>query len=79
MADIEKQAKLYAESFRYKIDDAGWYDQKVRDFMEGYKTALRIHNIVQPLTCVKCGGDYFKEITGTIRQCGVCGTQHAGC
>lgn len=45
MEDIKKQAELYAESFRYKVDDAGWYEQKVRDFIAGYEAALRIHNV----------------------------------
>lgn len=45
MEDIKKQAELYAESFRYKIDDAGWYEQKVRDFIAGYEAALRIHDV----------------------------------
>ena len=45
MEDIKKQAELYAESFRYKIDDAGWNEQKVRDFIAGYEAALRIHDV----------------------------------
>ena len=45
MEDIKKQAELYAESFRYKIDDGSWYEQKVRDFIAGYEAALRIHDV----------------------------------
>jgi hypothetical protein len=40
---------------------------------------IALGDVVQPLTCVKCGSDYLKEITGTTRQCGNCGTLHAGC
>jgi hypothetical protein len=54
MEDIKKQAELYAESFRYKIDDAGWHEQKVRDFIAGYEAALRIHD-VSGQVCVHCG------------------------
>lgn len=46
MEDIKKQAELYAESFRYKIEDSSWYEQKVRDFIAGYEAALRIHDVV---------------------------------
>lgn len=45
MEKIKQQAELYAESFRYKIDDAGWHEQKVRDFIAGYEAALRIHDV----------------------------------
>ena len=46
MEDVKKQAELYAESFRYKVDDGSWYEQKVRDFIAGYEAALRIHDVV---------------------------------
>ena len=46
MEDINKQAELYAESFRYKVDDGSWYEQKKRDFIAGYEAALRIHDVV---------------------------------
>jgi hypothetical protein len=58
MEDIKKQAELYAESFRYKVDDGSWYEQKVRDFIAGYEAALRIHDVVgrsEQLPCPHCG------------------------
>lgn len=70
MEKIKQQAELYAESFRYKIDDAGWYEQKVRDFIAGYEAALRIHNVISSVcgkpcdelrtACDKCKADYYK-------------------
>lgn len=45
MEDINKQAELYAESFRYKVDNGSWYEQKKRDFISGYEAALRIHAV----------------------------------
>jgi hypothetical protein len=45
MEDVKKQAELYAESFRYKVDDGSWYEQKVRDFIAGYEASLRIHDV----------------------------------
>ena len=42
MENIKQQAELYAESFRYKVYDGGWYRQKVQDFIAGYEAALRI-------------------------------------
>lgn len=45
MENINKQAELYAESFRYKVDDRSWYEQKKRDFIAGYEAKLRIQDV----------------------------------
>lgn len=61
MEDIKKQAELYAESFRYKIDDAGWYEQKVRDFIAGYEAALRIHDVVGRSEQLRAFSKWYEE------------------
>jgi len=71
----KKQAELYAESFRYKIDDAGWYEQKVRDFIAGYEADLRIHDVVgrsEQLVCGGCGRKY-DEMDYKVGLCYECG------
>jgi hypothetical protein len=76
MEDIKKQAELYAESFRYKIDDAGWYEQKVRDFIAGYEAALRIHDVVlrseqleSGLTCMMCRKPKENDVHTCCEEC----------
>lgn len=68
MEKIKQQAELYAESFRYKIDDAGWYEQKVRDFIAGYEAALRIHFV----SCCVCETPTPERIHGIIKACTTC-------
>ena len=46
MDEIQNKAELYAETFRLKVDDAGWYDQKVRDYIAGYNAALNIARVI---------------------------------
>ena len=75
MEDINKQAELYAESFRYKVGDGSWYEQKKRDFIAGYEAALRIHDVVgqsEQLICDTCKSgliDYL-EINRRTCRCG---------
>jgi hypothetical protein len=48
---MEKKNDLavkYADSFRLKVDDAGWHEQKKRDFIAGYESAIKTHDGIKP-------------------------------
>lgn len=69
MEEIKKQAELYAESFRYKVDDVGWYEQKVRDFIAGHKAALHIHNVSKSFYCQQGLGIGGKDCDTQCEYC----------